>query len=201
MNKRNIDANTLLYTVVMLAVPCFGYGGQTNATNVGTAPLVATNSNSLAPNPTEITTLDDTTYKSVRILKAEPDGLMIEHAPQTGGIGLSKIKFLNLTAELQSKYGYDAKKASEYEAARAIGEANLRKEMQARQEQTWAAERARAEDNFKARQEIDRQTETARVQAEKEQTRIKAEAERNKYMGIGSIGSGRGRAGLGSPGR
>ena len=112
---------------------------------------------------------------------------------------MQKLRFVNLSTELQLKYGYDAQKAAEYQAAQATGEGKLRKEMQIQQEQTWAAERARAEDNFQARQEIDRQAaaarEVARVQAEKERAaRIKAEAER--YNQTYSVGSGRG-VGLG----
>lgn len=164
-------------------------GGETNSTNALATSPVATNHSSLASNSTEITTLDGTTYKAVRILKVDPDGLMIEYAPPTGGLGLRKVKFANLPAELQSKYGYDAEKSAEYQKAQAEGEARLRKEMQVKQEQTWAADRARAEDNFKARQEIDKQAEAARVQAEKEQAaRIKAEAER--YNETYSVGSG-----------
>jgi len=188
----------LLYAIGMVvALTSFGHG-QTNSTNAGTASLVVTSHNPLTPNPTEITNLDGTTYKSVRILKVEPDGLMIEYAPEAGGIGLKKLKFVNLSAELRLKYGYDAQKAAEYQAAQATGEAKLRKEMQIQQEQGWAAERARAEDNFKGRLEIDRQAEAARVQAEKERAaRIKVEAERNKDAY--SIGTGLSRrAGRGS---
>ena len=190
---------TPLYAVsLVLLLTHYGYG-QTNSTNAGRASLVVTNHNATASNPTGITTLDGTTYRSVRILKIEPDGLMIEHTPQAGGIGLKKLKFVDLSVELQLKYGYDAQKAAEYQAAQATGEGKLRKEMQIQQEQTWAAERARAEDNFQARQEIDRQAaaarEVARVQAEKERAaRIKAEAER--YNQTYSVGSGRG-VGLG----
>jgi hypothetical protein len=187
----NEPAKKLFYAIgMMLALTHFGYA-QTNSTNAGTASLVVTNYH-----PTEvtgITTLDGTTYRSVRILKVEPDGLLIEYMPQAGGIGLKKLKFENLSTELQLKYGYDAQKAAEYQTAQATGEAKLRKEMQVQQEQTWAAERARAEDNFLARQEIDRQAaaarEAARVQAERDRAaRIKAEAER--YNEVYSVGSG-----------
>jgi len=182
---------------LIVAVIHFGYG-QTNSTNAGSTSLAVTNHNPLTPNPTAITDLDGTTYKSIRILKVEPDGLMIEYAPPAGGIGLKKLWFVNLSTELQLKYGYDAQKAAEYKAAQATGEARLRKEMQVQQEQAWAAERARAEDNLKGRLEIDRQAEAARIQAEKERAaRIKEEAERNKDAY--SVGTGLGRrAGRGS---
>lgn len=206
MVGHNTDVKTLLYAVgMLLALAHLGYGGQTNSTNAGMASLVATNSNSRAPAPTEITTLDGTTYKSVRILKVEPDGLMIEHAPKTGGIGLGKIKFVNLPVELQLKYGYDAQKAAEYQATQAAGEAKLRHEMRIQQEQVWAAERAKAEDNFNGRLEIDRQAEAARLQAELERERIEQEAERNQETDSVSTGSGRrwgrwGRGDRGGPG-
>ena len=80
----------------------------------------------------------------------------------------------------------------------------MQREMQVQQEQTWAAERARAEDNFKGRLEIDRQAEAARVQAEKERAvRIKEEAERNREVySVGTVGTGRSRGiGIGRGGR
>ena len=192
----NEPAKKLLYAIGMvLALTHFGYG-QTNSANAGSASVVVANHNPLTPNPTKIISLDGTTYESVRILKVEPDGLMIEYAPQAGGIGLKKLKFVDLSAELQLKYGYDPQKAAEYQATQATGEAKLRREMQSQQEQAWAADRARTEDNFKGRLEIDRQAEAARVQAEKERAaRIKVEAERNKEVysvGTGSRGGGRG---------
>ena len=193
----NVPTKKLLCAIGMaLALTHFGYG-QTNSTNAGKALLVVTNANTTEV--TGITTLDGTTYRSVRVLKVEPDGLLIEYMPQAGGIGLQKLRFVNLSTELQLKYGYDSQKAAEYQSAQAMGEGKLRREMQIQQEQTWAAERARAEDNFKARQEIDRQAEAAReaarVQAERDRAaRIKAEAER--YNQTYSVGSGRG-AGLG----
>jgi hypothetical protein len=103
---------------------------------------------------------------------------------------------VTLSAELQARYGYDAQKASEYQAEQAAGAAKLGREMQVQQEQSWAAERARAEENYKARLESDRQAEAARVQAQKEQAaQIKMEIERYRAANTTSVGSGRARSG------
>lgn len=206
MNGGNANGNTKfphlsklasllpLYVISMaLTVASDAYGGQTNSAAPDTAPLIVTNNTPPAPNQTEITTLNGTTYKSVRILKVEPDGLMIQYSPQAGGIGLGKIPFENLSAEFHQKYGYDAQKASEYKAAQAAGEARWLKQMQTHQAQTWAAERERAEDNFKGRQEIEkletqrRQAEAARIQAENERVRMEQEAERRRKEELNAI--------------
>jgi hypothetical protein len=77
-----------------------------------------------------------------RVKKVYPDGLLIEGA---GGIGLKKVKFRTLPESIQRKYGYDPRKAAEYEAAqvRAAAEyrANeLRKDAQARAHQIAEAQ-------------------------------------------------------------
>jgi len=174
-------------------VASYANGGQTNTAGLGTASLIATNRTPPVPNQTDITTLDGTTYKSIRILKVEPDGLVIEYAPQAGGIGLRKIRFKNLSAELQIKYGYDAQKDAEYQAAQAAGETQWLRELQIHQAQAWAAERIRVEDNFQGRLAIERletqrrQAEAARIQAEKERVRMEQEAERKHQETLRAI--------------
>jgi len=82
------------------------------------APSTALSSNSL---PREIVTADGTVYREVRLSRIEPDGLLVEYQPATGGIGMGKLKFARLPASLQKQFGYDPLKASafEHEQARA----------------------------------------------------------------------------------
>ena len=56
----------------------------------------------------DLTTLDKQTFQNYRVVKTEPDGIIIMHA-QGGG----KVAFTNLSPELQKQYGYDPAKAAE----------------------------------------------------------------------------------------
>ncbi len=55
----------------------------------------------------DLTTLDNKTYRDVRVVRADVDGLMIVYA---GGGG--KVAFTNLPPEIQQKHGYDPAKAA-----------------------------------------------------------------------------------------
>ena len=74
--------------------------------------------------PVTITATDGKTYNSVKLLRLEPDGLFIEHAPRGGGIGMAKVKFKNLPEFLQKQYGYNAQEAATYELEQAQAEGN-----------------------------------------------------------------------------
>lgn len=129
----------------------------------------------------EITTTDGTTYKSVIILKSEPDGLLVEHTLPGGGIGVAKLRFEILSTDLQRAHNYDAEKAAAYQTQQAAAQGQLRREFQAKHEQELAVARAREEENFKARLQIEKleaqrqQAEAARVRAEAERERIAKE--------------------------
>jgi hypothetical protein len=56
----------------------------------------------------DLTTLDKQTFQNYRVVKTEPDGIIIMHS-QGGG----KVAFTNLPPELQKQYGYDPVKAAE----------------------------------------------------------------------------------------
>ena len=125
-----------------------------------------------------ITTTDGVTYKSVSILRVEPDGLIVEHSLQGGGVGMAKLKFENLSADLQQKHGYDVQKAVAYQTQQAAMQAQWRLDQQVQQERVWATEKAREEDKFKAWREMDR-LENVRRQAEAAQARAEAERVQN----------------------
>lgn len=128
----------------------------------------------------EITTTDNVAYKAVSILKVEPDGLVIEHALQHGGIGLAKVRFENLSTDLQQKYGYDAQTAVAYQTQHTAGQRQWLAAFQAQEAQAKAALKAREEDNFRGRMEIDRlenerrKTEAAQAQADADKKRAEA---------------------------
>ena len=137
----------------------------------------------LVQSTNDIRTTDGVTYKSVCILKVMPDGLLVEHSQQGGGVGMAKLKFENLSADLQQRYGYDAQKAAAHRTQEAAMQAQLSREFQKQGEQERSLARAREEDNFKGRAEIDRlenerrRAEAARAQAEAELARAAKEWE------------------------
>jgi len=119
--------------------------------------------------PERITTLDGKVYEKVTLEKVDPDGLLVTYVPAGGGSGSAKLKFRNLPTELQERFGYDAARASDYEAARARGEATWRAESAIWTEQRRAAQAEQATWERQQRAEAE-----ARLAKEAEQARLEA---------------------------
>ena len=158
---------------LVLTLQVYGQGKATNAVAIKPGAGITNPEPPTSADPKEIKTLDGKTYKSVRILKVTPGGLAVQFTPAGGGIGMTKIGFENLSADLQQRYGYDVGKAAAYKTEQAAMQGQWIGVMQAQQAQEWAAVRARADDNFKGRAEIDR-LENERRQAEAAQARAEA---------------------------
>jgi hypothetical protein len=77
------------------------------------------NTQSLPPLPPRIVTTDGKTFESVRLVRAEPDGLVIQFAPAARGLGLAKIRFQSLPEDLRQQYGFSADRAKAFEAEQA----------------------------------------------------------------------------------
>jgi hypothetical protein len=75
--------------------------------------------------PQEIVTTDGTVYREVKLSRIEPDGLLVEYQPASGGIGIAKLKFAKLPESLQRQFGYDPLKASAFEQEQARVTATL----------------------------------------------------------------------------
>jgi len=116
-----------------------------------------------------ITTLDGKVYEKVTLEKVDPDGLLVTYVPTGGGSGSAKLKFRNLPTELQQRFGYDSARASDYEAARAQGEAMWRAESAIWTEQRRAAQAEQATWERQQRAEAE-----ARLAKEAEQARLEA---------------------------
>ncbi|HUA66535.1 MAG TPA: hypothetical protein VME24_11855 [Alphaproteobacteria bacterium] len=104
-------------SIVMAAVlisftPRAGFGGPATRAVIGTDPLAALSSNSLPPG---IITTDGQTYNAVKLLRVLPDGLLVQFQPDSGGMGLARLRFVKLSPALQQQFGYDPEKASDYE--------------------------------------------------------------------------------------
>ena len=82
----------------------------------------------------DVTTLSGTTYRQVRLVRVEPDGVVWEHAT-----GICKVDFTDLPETLQKTYHYDATKAVAYQAAQT--EARQQAAVQLRRDQQDAAVR------------------------------------------------------------
>ncbi len=60
----------------------------------------------------DVTTLSGTTFREVRLVRVEPDGVIWEHAN-----GIVKVDFTDLPKSVQRAYHYDAGKAAAFQAA------------------------------------------------------------------------------------
>ncbi len=76
-----------------------------------------------------ITTRSGITYTNAVIQRADPDGVVIEYAPQPGSIGIAKLKFANLSDELRKRYNYNATDAVTFEQNQAAGIARRQEEI------------------------------------------------------------------------
>ena len=56
-------------------------------------------------NPThDIATISGAIYKNVFVEKVEPDGIIISYTPALGGMGMTKVTFDDLPANLRQQY-------------------------------------------------------------------------------------------------
>jgi hypothetical protein len=81
------------------------------------------------PLPSQITTTDGRTYREVKLLQVLPDGLLVQYLPDSGGMGLARLKFTKLPESFQKQFGYDPRKASDFEKAEKIVMTELSRRM------------------------------------------------------------------------
>jgi S1-C subfamily serine protease len=82
--------------------------------------LIQTNALSHSSRPQQISggkliTREGAAYKGVVVQKALPDGLVIGYTMPDGGIGIAKIKFKDLSDNLQQQFGYNSTNAAAFE--------------------------------------------------------------------------------------
>jgi hypothetical protein len=80
--------------------------------------------------PPKIITTDGVTYNAPKLLSIQPDGLLVEFQPAVGGAGLAKLKFAKLPESLQKQFGYDSKKAADYEREQSLAMSVLAQKLQ-----------------------------------------------------------------------
>jgi hypothetical protein len=93
-------------------------------------------------------------YKNVTVSRVEPDGIVV-----TGKSGISKVYFTELPKDVQERFGYDSRKASDYSAQQS-------RELEQVRKQEEEASRQKAEASQKANQQ--------RAEQEREQNALRA---------------------------
>ena len=73
----------------------------------------------------DVTTLSGTTYRDVRMVRVDPDGVTWEHAT-----GMCKVDFNDLPEAVRRAYRYDAKQAAAYRDAQARARQQFAAQMQ-----------------------------------------------------------------------
>jgi hypothetical protein len=102
----------MIVIAVISLVSQVAFGGSAGLPVPKPDPSTAQPTNSL---PSKIITTDGVIYNAVKLSRIDPDGLLVEFRPDTGGVGLAKLKFAMLPESLQNEFGYDPKKASAFE--------------------------------------------------------------------------------------
>jgi S1-C subfamily serine protease len=85
----------------------------------------------------QITTREGATYNGVEVQKIVPDGLVIAYSMNGGGIGIAKLQFKDLSADLQQQFGYSPTNAATFEKKQQQAEKQWRAQ--------WLAEDKKAE--------------------------------------------------------
>lgn len=91
----------------------------------------------------DIETLNHNVYKNAKITRAEPDGIVVQHAA-----GIVKIPFDELPAEMQERYHYNESEGAAFRKNEAARQQSL-------YEQTERAKRARAAQNAEENTNVD----------------------------------------------
>src|SRR5690348_4716091 len=97
--RKSVIAITAIFLVARLVI-----AGLAGNPDPKTGSPAALSNNSL---PSKIITADGMVYQAVKLSRIEPDGLLIEYRPDSGGVGMAKLKFAKLPAPLQKQFGYD----------------------------------------------------------------------------------------------
>jgi S1-C subfamily serine protease len=75
----------------------------------------------------QIITREGVAYKDVVVQKIVPDGLVIGYTTKDGGMSIAKLKFKNLSADLQQQFGYNPTNAAVFEKEQSHAEMQWQK--------------------------------------------------------------------------
>jgi hypothetical protein len=133
--RRTSNYKSVIIIAVIYSIARFAFAGLADASAPKLDSLTVLSSNSL---PSQIITTDGKVYKAVKFKSIEPDGLLVEYLPDSGGIGLAKLKFAKLPESLQQQFGYDPLKASVFEHQQSLAAFALSQKLQ-KEEKTQIA--------------------------------------------------------------
>ena len=88
--------------------------------------------------PVTIVTLSGEKFENVRVVRTDFEAITVLHSA-----GTTRIPFSNLSADLQTRYGYDPGKIAAFKAGQESGEAKARAEADAKQQDLARAEQQR----------------------------------------------------------
>lgn len=118
----------------------------------------------------QITTRNHVVYRSVTIIRVAPDGLNVSYTNSTGGLLITKLKFQDLSDELQEKYNYDPQRAAVFEMQQQQAELAMEQRLKADSrvatdaQNKWTDE-ALKQEQLRKQQEIDREIAEAQQKA------------------------------------
>jgi hypothetical protein len=111
--------------IIGLWIAC---SGITSAqTNQLTTNSVSTNS--ISKQTEKPLTIGGKLVKTVHLDKVQPDGLLVSYTTTDGGFGTKVFYFENFPASVQKQYGYDPKKAADFEASKKEANAQVSQQM------------------------------------------------------------------------
>jgi hypothetical protein len=112
---------------LICSIAWFTFAGLADTSGTKLDSPTGLSSNSL---PSKIITTDGKVYNEVKLSSVQPDGLLVEYQPASGGIGLAKLKFAMLSESLQKQFGYDPLKASAFEQQESLAAFRLSHKLQ-----------------------------------------------------------------------
>jgi hypothetical protein len=113
----------------------------------------------------DIKTLDGTVYKNADVINTMPDGILVNFAGKNGFNTVKLLKFNDLPVSIQKKYGYDPKKAENFEKEHHEW-LNKQQALEKKKKEEYAAKREQEKMKAKERQE-DNNTDKNKSQKEK----------------------------------
>ena len=111
---------------LILSATVSGFAGLSPSLSALASQTPVAASNAL---PSKIITADGKTYCAVKLLRVLPDGLLVQYQPDSGGMGLARLKFAELPQSFQKQFGYNVQTASDYEDGEKIVMTELSRKM------------------------------------------------------------------------
>ncbi len=119
-----------IIAIISLCIFC-GHGlAQTNNTShINVYDTIPVSTNSVVKKPQKQLMIDGKVVKTAHLEKVQPDGLLVSYTTTNGSFGVKLFYFENFPESVQKQYGYDPKKAADFEADQKLGNAAVAQQM------------------------------------------------------------------------